>query len=231
MKSDLLSNRYMGSTAEQYDKRRSWSEKWKREQETVEVLLGRLPAGSLVLDVPVGTGRFLQICQAQGLVGTGIDMSNDMLRECDTKAREHGYEICLVRGNALALGVKTDSHDVVVCMRFLNWFRYDEVNAVIAELSRVSRGQLIVGLRHLVPFRQLGFARVLGRLLMHLRGRRAKQGLVYHKEKQIHSLFRGNGLAVEERHLIERRRDGTDYFLYALEVNAETQSGSTGGTD
>ena len=51
--------KYVGQVAQGYDAKREQSPKWQIEQRVIEDMLSDLPAESVVLDCPVGTGRFL----------------------------------------------------------------------------------------------------------------------------------------------------------------------------
>jgi len=215
-----LSQRYTGAVAAEYDCRRRGQEKWAREQELMSALLQRFPRESGILDVPVGTGRFVEFYKANGFRVTGMDVSEDMLMECSRNAAESEFEMNLVRGSAFAIGVGNNSVDISVCIRFLNWLERPEFKMVIGELARVSRRYVVLGVRHLVPFRQLGPSRLARQCLMRLRGPAARSGLVYHKQRDVRRAFAENHLTVSSEHCVEERWDGTDYLIYVLEVNS-----------
>ena len=218
MKTDLLSNRYTGSAAEEYDARRRSVAKWQLEQDIVARVLRRFPRGTTVLDVPVGTGRFVGFYKEYGLFATGCDVSADMLSQCEKKAKEHEYDMSLVRGGIFDLGLSDGCFEVVVCIRFLNWIGFDDMVRVVAELKRVTRGHLVLGLRHMVPPAELGFFRLTRQIYMRLRRRLAERGLVYHGKDEILTAFKNNDLEIEEQHCLEKRRDGTDYVFYVLKA-------------
>ena len=217
---DDLAARYTGETATEYDSRRSGHEKWRREQELMAGVLRRFDREAEVLDVPVGTGRFIELYKASGFRVTGMDVSADMLRECSKNAAASGFAVNLVRGSAFALGIGDNSVDVAVCIRFLNWLEYGEFKMVIGELARVSRRYLVLGVRHMVPLRRLGPSRLARQCLMRLRGAKARSGLVYHKQGDVRRAFARHRLKIDSEHCVEKRRDGTDYMIYVLEVNS-----------
>jgi len=62
------------------------STKWRREQEVVASFLKELPRGAIILDVPVGTGRFIPCYRETALRWYGLDISRDMLREAKRTA-------------------------------------------------------------------------------------------------------------------------------------------------
>jgi SAM-dependent methyltransferase len=218
METDRLSRRYTDTVAEEYNQRRKHEAKWEAEQSIVTNVLGKFAKGTTVLDVPVGTGRFLELYKQLGFHATGCDVSADMLVQCNKTAKESDYGISLVRGSILNLGVRDTRFQLVVCIRFLNWVeRRDFVNA-IAELKRVASGRLVLGIRHLVPVSDLGFSRLVGQTRMKFRRWRNKGGLVFHKMEDVLTAFTQHGLSIEEKHIVEKRGDGTDYVIYVLSI-------------
>lgn len=76
--------KYTGSVATGYDAKRTESPKWAAEQEIIERIIEEFDGGS-VLDVPVGTGRFIPAYERNNLNWVGIDLSDDMLHEAAAK--------------------------------------------------------------------------------------------------------------------------------------------------
>lgn len=71
--------KYHGDIASGYDAKRENDPKWTIEQRLIEGMLAELPAGSEILDCPVGTGRFLHSYIANAHRFIGMDISGDML--------------------------------------------------------------------------------------------------------------------------------------------------------
>ena len=65
MSNYLAKIQYRGGVAVEYDERRSSSDKWRREIEIIESIVAEFEEGLSILDVPMGTGRFLQ-CYEKG---------------------------------------------------------------------------------------------------------------------------------------------------------------------
>ena len=99
MKFDELATRYTGGLAHGYEAERTGGPEWPREQAIVERFLGLLPRGVTLLDVPVGTGRFLPFYKACDLRVTGLDISLDMLAKARSKAAALGLDIALAKGD------------------------------------------------------------------------------------------------------------------------------------
>jgi SAM-dependent methyltransferase len=138
--------RYVGTVASRYVDRRAVTPKWAREQEVIETVVRALAAGSRVLDVPIGTGRFLPVYAAAGHRVYGIDISADMLAE----ARGLGAappRLTLVRGEVERLPLRDGAVDWVVCVRFLNWVPAAHLEGVVRELVRVARKGAVLHVR------------------------------------------------------------------------------------
>lgn len=206
-----LTRRYTGDTAQHYDARRSGSAKWQAEQAIVERLLSRLAAGASLVDIPVGTGRFLRLYRQLGLAATGMDVSDDML----ARAREKHTDLPLRRGDIRAIDAADGAYDCALCIRFLNWIDTEPFEAVIRELARVSRRHVIVGVRSFAPSSRLTLRRRLRqrwtRRQPHVEGQ-----IVVHDHDAVHAAFHAARLIVESASCVERSPDGTDYEIYHL---------------
>lgn len=130
---------YYGKTAELYDVARAIKPKWKNE---IAALADFLDAGP-VLDVPVGTGRFIPVYRTKGLSFTGIDISQDML----SIARMKYGDINVHRGSAFDLSFANESFATAVCVRFLEWLTLDRASVVIDRLRKVA-ATLIFTINH-----------------------------------------------------------------------------------
>lgn len=137
---------YVGRVAAGYDADRERQIKWAAEHRIVAELLAGLPAGATVLDVPVGTGRFLELYRLAGLEAIGLDVSGDMLQVARAKVAP-GQVVSLRRGNVLALDLADASVDVALCIRLLNMMEPQEMARALHELQRVARARVILSLR------------------------------------------------------------------------------------
>ncbi len=226
---DNLSKRYYGGTAQRYDYARESSTQWANEQAVVEALLGTLPEGRTLIDVPVGTARFAEIYLRRGDIVTGVDASTDMLRAAADKVGKVGLTMQLKAGDIRALDAADGSYDVAVCIRFLNWIDLAGVRTAVLELKRVSRKYLIVGIRHFVPANEIGLLSTSGltrysrQLLRRTKTRligsnRAK--IIVHEKAGVARLFDECGLRIVRQSCVDSSRNGTDYNIYLLEKAA-----------
>jgi SAM-dependent methyltransferase len=222
MEFERLSQRYKGETARNYDAQRQEGAKWRREEKAIEILLKRLPRGLKTLDVPVGTGRLFPYYKLGDFDGTGVDVSRDMLAEAEARASALDLKVDLKTGDIRALPFANSSFDLVMCIRFLNWVDRLGFEAALSELARVSRRHLLVGIRHLTPLGDLrptarDTVRLIRRMLGHAQTRARRSGLVYHEKAVVSGTFAVLGASVVESALVEKRSDGTDYYIYLLE--------------
>lgn len=131
---------YSHEEASSYDRDREREPLWEIENNYVASLVERHP-GARILDVPVGTGRFLPLYRGHTVIGA--DLSKAMLRQ--TRYRDlPELDITLIEASITALPLDTSTFDLVVCWRILHLLPPVTLTAVFAELSRVCSGTLCV---------------------------------------------------------------------------------------
>lgn len=142
----MATSRYSGESAytrdvaSSYEKDRMVEGIWRKEQGYAEKVIQAMPSGSRVLDIPVGTGRFLEYFQGRDVQVVGIDISESMLEEAAGKAASSSIELC--QGDARALDYPENAFDFVLCWRLLHLLPADILREVICELARVTSGKL-----------------------------------------------------------------------------------------
>jgi len=82
--SERTAKKYIGAMAANYETKRKKQLRWHQENQIVEQMLTTLGTKT-VLDVPVGTGRFLPLYRTLKLKGWGIDSSEEMLAQARKK--------------------------------------------------------------------------------------------------------------------------------------------------
>ena len=185
-----LVEQYSGSRAKDYDLTRVKSPRYQAEEATFEKLFALAQPAS-VLDIPVGTGRWLERYAAAGVRALGVDASADMLGEAAEKlARIEGHRIELKQGDAFdrtffeGLGEK---FDLVACVRFLNWIPGDKVATVLANLNVVSGRHVLLGVGTL-PGERGSWRRMAARLTVwwiNLERRRRRRWLEHVHERSL----------------------------------------------
>lgn len=157
--------KYHGPVAQNYDAKREHDAKWVCEQRVIEGMLSDLPKGSIVLDCPVGTGRFLPFYMEQGFKFIGADLSGDMLIQSALKLGaskdniqewvnrsdaakaiipldidEHGT---LLQGDIRKIGLEAKAVDAAVMVRLTRWLSPEDCQVALKELQRVCRSRII----------------------------------------------------------------------------------------
>lgn len=120
--------------------------------QAIDEMIGPTDEGTLHVDMPVGTGRFLHYLRDRGRTHRmmGIDLSPGMLETCRQKTRQRGEVIQLARADAFRLPLTDNSVDVLTSMRFFHLFPRRYWPALLEEMHRVIRpgGFVIAELRN-----------------------------------------------------------------------------------
>ncbi len=139
---------YHGADAENYLENRVNQDYWHLEQKVIGELIETYSSGIRVLDMPVGTGRFVPFYLQKKMDVFGLDASADMIAVAQ---RELGQEFdrCQMEvGDALNLPYKDDFFDLVVCFRFLSHvLSFSDAKHSLKELARVGRSQFLLQFR------------------------------------------------------------------------------------
>ena len=193
------SNRYYGQIAKTYDAVREGSDRWHMEQRTVESILEAIHPSSL-LDLPFGTGRFIEVHQRLQYRWIGVDISEEMLniaREKDVKSSTGNLFV----GNATALELGNDEVDTSLCIRLLNLLTHDQASQVLGELSRVSQNWVVFGAR---IYPDSPILRFLSYLQVRARG---------HKWRPLPRSITTECLEVVDSFFVDKRC-GSDYLIF-----------------
>lgn len=136
--------KYVGAVAEGYDAKREQSSKWIAEQAAVEEMLDDLPANSRILDIPIGTGRFIDYYRQRHFIVTGLDISEDMLRLARQKVGGWDETFRFGLGNVLDLGIFEEMRfDAAVMVRLTRWLSPEDCTKAMQQLARVTHGRII----------------------------------------------------------------------------------------
>ena len=130
-------NKYRGDVAARYDDKRAEKDVTWRDQAIVENYLSKIAPGSPVLDIPAGTGRFIQFCLNRGLRYTGVDISADMLEVARTKVPA-GANVELTVADARALPFEDDAFDYAIIIKFIKWLpTVETLTEVLREIKEL----------------------------------------------------------------------------------------------
>jgi len=220
MDTNQLAGKYLGQAAEGYDQRRTKLAKWSHEQAAVEDLLSVIPNASRILDVPVGTGRFLSLYARRNFNVTGVDISPDMLAEAKQKAATLNLDADLELGSIFELPKASASFDAVVCIRMLNWFEPPDMAKAVAELARVSRGPVILSIRTFAENVSPGRAASIAAEKMFRKlfsGKPNGGATTVHRKADFDRALADARLRIAEERLVKAGRRDTDYMFLRVE--------------
>ncbi len=144
------SRKFHGAIASGYDAKREQDGKWIIEQQVIEGMLSDLPPDTLILDIPIGTGRFIPYYDAKGFQFLGLDRSEDMLKQAMAKGGPNTRGELHV-GDILDTKLLDKVVDVAVCCRITRWIMGDHGPAgivkMLQEMQRVTRQRIILTAR------------------------------------------------------------------------------------
>ncbi len=215
MKQEKLKQKYKGKVAENYESKRIHDPKWERENNIINFILKRISEGKKlnILDIPVGTGRFFEIYKDLNLNVTGADVSEDMLRQAEKKAKKLTFPVQLKIRDITHINLLENTYDIVLCIRLLNWLDKKSLKSALKELTRVSKKHVIIGIRTYnkkmkIRNHLLSLKREIGSWL--------RGSTKIHKEKDLLKLLYSNNLKIVERKLIDTGRIDDSYYIYYL---------------
>ena len=103
--------------------------------------------GKSVFDMPVGTGRFLDLYKKHHMSVIGMDRSGDMLKETQSEATSMGLDdLTLILGDATNFNAKKVKSDIVICTRFLNWLPADLARKAFLLLAAACSDEMMITL-------------------------------------------------------------------------------------
>jgi ubiquinone/menaquinone biosynthesis C-methylase UbiE len=137
------STKYDAAVAANYERDRIGEAHWQAEQDCVARHAASHRLGT-VLDLPVGTGRFLEMLAAADAY-VGVDISEHMLAEARARATSLALkQVDLLKGDALALPFEAGRFDTTLCFRLAHLLPPALIPGLLAELARVTRGTLLL---------------------------------------------------------------------------------------
>lgn len=138
-RTSATANKYQGKIAQTYDKQRVGKRKWEKEHEVVTAFLNKhVPTDELILDCPVGTGRFIPYYIETNRPAYCIDIQQDMLNLAAKKANKKPNNIYLAKGNILKLAYADNTFHTSLAIRIVNLLDTVDMQTALRELQRVS---------------------------------------------------------------------------------------------
>lgn len=146
----LGKNAYIGAIAKKYEADRISQTIWEKEQQYIENTINSLQNNETVLDIPVGTGRFIPLYEAKGLTIIASDISSDMLNE----ARKKAENLSLIKfqvEDAEALTLASHTCDHIVCWRLTHLVPPSSLDRIFLEFSRVVKKTVYMQFFYIQP--------------------------------------------------------------------------------
>lgn len=129
--------------------------RYAKEEAIINAWLDDLPAGALVLDVPCGTGRFVNTITRRGFRYLGADISEAMIGEARQQSGS-GLVQDFIHADASNLPLEDNEVDCVIIWRLLHHIQDPTVRqAILREAARVSRRKVLVSFHHPMSFTAL----------------------------------------------------------------------------
>ena len=135
-------------TAEQYDVKRFSTISGKlfqwAERRDLQRIVRKIPAGSLLMDAPCGTGRLLPLYLSEGHKILGVDISGEMIQVARRRTARWNGKTNFSRMDFVQIPLVDRSVDTVFSIRFLPHFPPHERVQMLREFSRVSRQRVVI---------------------------------------------------------------------------------------
>lgn len=148
---DKTAKKYHGAMAANYETKRTKQERWDLENAAVAEMLAKLKPKT-VLDVPVGTGRFIPVYDKLKVKDvTAIDVSDTMLDLAKKKMKKVKSKLYVdfvckdVR--KLKYNKSEGKPDVSVCVRFLDLIDEKAMQEVMIKLMELTGKAIITTIR------------------------------------------------------------------------------------
>ena len=101
-------------------------------------MVDEFEVGTSILDIPLGTGRFLQCYEKGEHFVIGVDKSKDMLLQAKKKAANSNL-VQMMLGEAEHIPLGDKSVDYAICIRLFNWVPQLVLKQMLIELQRVAK--------------------------------------------------------------------------------------------
>lgn len=232
MDADRVKQKYDGESASKYDDRREGIFKWQNEQNAVELILRKILATSdadTLLDIPVGTGRFFEFYRDLSLNVVGMDVSEDMISEATKKISTSMKNISLEKGDILNPQQIDMEPDVLICIRLMHWFNFDEIRQTLKSIDELNANYVIIGIRvfpendvSLIESIVRKFYRIIRCVIEPIVSREDTRNV--HPESKWKREISNNNYSIENRVLVAQSITGSQYYIYLL----KDEPGGTG---
>ncbi len=213
-------DRYHGATAQNYLDKRINQKRWKIEQSIIENLIMQEKEGCTILDVPFGTGRFVNYYIKKQMHVFGVDISKDMITAAEKILGETVDKCNISIGSAEKLPHEANTFDIVLSARFFSHLSYTMSKNVLAEFNRVTKpkGKVILSISvhnkkqcfSTSKIKQLIKSLIIGKPLWKIK----PSGNI--SEKQLTVLLKRYGFEVVDSIFVDQKKHNS-YCYYVLQ--------------
>ncbi len=148
-----------GAVAQSYDRERFSSLAGRvfnrLDKRAVRRALEGLAPGSVVADIPCGTGRLAEVALEMGYEVCGIDISPAMLEMARNRLARFGTRFTALVADIRALQAASRRYDAVLSARFLMHFPLAEQRQLIRGMARLAGGRLVLTHGIVTPWHRL----------------------------------------------------------------------------
>jgi len=161
-----------------------------------------------------------------GIEVVGADVSEDMISKSREKVDKEiqSADVSFQHGDILERSTINIDPDIVVCIRLLNWFSFNEVRESISNIDELDAKYAIVGIRTQSD-EEIGFKKRLWLLqaqiifrLLNLK-KVNNNSINIHSENEFNQLLQGK-FNIEQRVLVDigtsPKNFGSEYYIYLL---------------
>ena len=134
-------DKYTGDVAAGYDKKRESQKKWHDEDRIIKEYLSDLPSMTKILDIPIGTGRFIPYYQERKFQVIGADVSSDMLAEASMKVESDLIQ--LYHGDVRKIPAADNEFHTALMIRLTRWLSPPDCILALQQLQRVATDRII----------------------------------------------------------------------------------------
>lgn len=192
---------YTVDVAASYERDRFGERLWQLEDRYMLDSLAAISSDENVLDIPVGTGRFISAYKVSQVDATGVDISPAMLAEARLKDPEGIVKLYL--GDARSLPFPDDAFSHTFCWRLTHLLPLELLGPVTSELARVTKQKVFVEALVHDSWHYLLTLKLVGERILRFLTRNSRAASPWtsiktysHKESELLQAFAEHGLTV-----------------------------------
>ena len=96
------------------------------------------------MDIPFGTGRFIDIYLKNSLEVMGVDISKDMLMQAEKKLKNVKHSVKTIESDIINLPFENHYFDFIICFRLFHLLPFEIIEKAVKEISRVAKNKIYI---------------------------------------------------------------------------------------